>query len=1787
MLEIRLLGQFDIRRDGAPIAIPSRPAQSLLAYLVLNPGVAHRREKLAGLLSPDSTEANARSNLRHALWRVRKSLGVDPATGRDYLLVDEIAIGFDAASRYWLDVAALEARVADSPDDLIGTVSAYGGELLPGFYDEWVVLDRERVQAVFEQKMARLLDGLVEARRWPDALEWGERWIALGHAPEPAYRALMIAHSGLGDRSGAAAAYHRCVEALRRELGVEPSEQTRALFERLSRGERVVVMPATSLPPSALPLEDESPAPGDPPYKGLRHFDEADADLFFGREALIAKLVARLSPSPDSSGEGWGGGRFLAIIGASGSGKSSLVRAGLISALKRDGSWMIQLITPMAYPTLTPLRPLPNLADGVGGEGAPSPDLSGEGRGGGRCLIIDQFEEVFTLCHDEAERKAFIEHLMFAASSPSPFQEDLLKGAGDRRESQVVVVIALRADFYAHCAQYPGLREALARNQEYIGPMSAEELRRAIEEPARRGGWAFEPGLVDLLLRDAGDEPGALPLLSHALLETWKRRRGRTLTLRGYAESGGVRGAIARTAESVFHRLTPDQQAIARSIFLRLTELGEGAPAGDTRRRAPLSELISNNQSLFSVETVLNTLADARLITTGENSVEVAHEALIREWPTLRQWLAEDRDGLRLHRHLTEAAQAWDELDRDPGELYRGARLAQAIEWAESHADELNALERVFLEAAHTQAEHEQAEREAQRQRELEAARQLAEMQARAAAQLRRRALYLAGALVLALGLVGVALFLGGQARQAAIAADGERRIAASRELAAASIDELSVDPERSILLALEAVSVTQSAGLPVPLEAEDALHRAVQTSRLDFVLRGHTQWVTSVAFSPDGTRLATSSRDRTVKVWEAATGRELLSVPAHAASVWNVVFSPDGTRLATASDDFTARVWDASTGQELLVLRGHTKAVSDVAFSPDGRRIATTSGDWTARVWDANSGRELLILRHAGIVLRAAFSTDGARLATADTQGMVKVWDASSGEELLALAAHTDEVWGVAFDPRGARLATASWDGTTKVWNLPGGDLAFTLTGHVGEVLDVTFSPDGSRLATAGADRKVKVWLLAPGTAGEAATRRELLTLSGHGAAIYDLAFSADGSRLASASLDGTARVWNVSLSREWLTIPIREGSSGRIAASPDGSRLAAGVGDAGEAKVWDVATGREALSLTGHTARVESVAFSSDGARLATASLDKTIKVWDATTGDLLLTLIGHDSSILSVAFSPLDGGTRIATTGEDWTAKVWDARTGEELLSLLGNASMSGVAFSPDGRQIATAGTGGAAKIWDAATGREILALRGRGEGLLGVAFSHDGKRVATAGDDGSVVVWDAATGDELLTLRGHTAAVAAVAFSPDDKRIATASRDGTARVWDAATGQELLALRGDGAGLRGVAFTPDGSRLIAGGDDGVRVYLLQIDDLVALARTRVTRSLTADECVRYLHLDRSACAPPAQTPVVEVPTSPAARRICEVTDVGGLYDSFFSQRAYEGAQVAAQQIGWAVSVIESRELSEFGSNIEQFAQSDCDLIVTVAFTMGDATYAAAQANPNQKFLILDVTFDAPLENVRGQVYASDQAAFLAGYVAASVSRTGRVGAFGGIDIPTVTDFMDGFALGVEYYNAKNGAAVRVLGWDAQARDGLFTGTFVETEAGRRLAEQLLDEGADVILPVAGTQAGYGAADAVRSRGAYLIGVDTDWTITAPEFAGIVLTSIEKRLDLSVVEAVRTIEDGAFAGGTRIGTLASGEVGLAPFHDLDRLVSAKIKSDLQQIRADIIAGKINTKP
>jgi LysM repeat protein len=434
---------------------------------------------------------------------------------------------------------------------------------------------------------------------------------------------------------------------------------------------------------------------GESPYMGLRYFDTSDAALFYGREALTDALLARVQKES-----------FLAIVGASGSGKSSVARAGLVPAWRAATMGTIHVITPTAHPLESLAASLTRESESVTATTTLMDDLQKDPRslrlyvrkmlsGLGESkvlLVVDQFEESFTLCKDPTESKAFIENLLLLV---------------DDHAEQVVarVVITLRADFYQHCFEYEGLRSTLEKHQANIGAMTTDELREAIVKPAEMNGWDFQPGLVDLILQDVGTEPGALPLLSHALLETWKRRQGRTLTLQGYHESGGVKKAITQTAESVYDQFSPAEQTVARNIFLRLTELGEGVQ--DTRRRATLDEL-SQAENHEAVEKVLKTLTDARLVTAEQDSAEVAHEALIREWGTLRTWLDEDRENLRLHRHLTESAQGWDRNLRDAGDLYRGARLAQALEWVKAHDTDMSQLEAEYLNASQAEQRREQ-----------------------------------------------------------------------------------------------------------------------------------------------------------------------------------------------------------------------------------------------------------------------------------------------------------------------------------------------------------------------------------------------------------------------------------------------------------------------------------------------------------------------------------------------------------------------------------------------------------------------------------------------------------------------------------------------------------------------------------------------------------------------------------------------------------------------------------------------------------------------------------------------------------------------------------------------------------------------------------------------------------------------------------------------------------------------------------------------------------------------
>ena len=529
-------------------------------------------------------------------------------------------------------------------------------------------------------------------------------------------------------------------------------------------------------------------------------------------------------------------------------------------------------------------------------------------------LVVDQFEELFTLCHDPFEREAFVDHLLSSVSGV----DDL----------NMLVVLTLRADFYAHCAQYASLRQMLVEHQEYLGSMSAEELRRAIEGPAQRDDWELEPGLADLILAEIGDEPGKLPLLSHALLETWNRRSGQTLTLDGYKESGGVRGAISRTAENVYQKLSPDQREIARVIFLHLTEIGE--VAADTRRRVARSELLNQKEDPDGIQEVVNVLAEARLVTLGEDTIEVAHEALIRSWGRLMTWLDDSRDELRQRRTLTVVAHEWDNAGREMSYLAVGARLAQFEALGSNINTNLGQLEGAYLDAS-------LAERDRQETQELIRITHEAKLEQRSRNILRTLVVVLLLATIGALTLSGLAWNQRRIARRNEIAAQGLAMTSGAQFAASQG------DPELALALALAANQLDQS-NVQAQLTLSDLAYApGIRRRMLD-----HTDQVSAVAFTPDGEQALSASWDKSLILWDVSSGQQVRQFKGHTGSATAVAISPDGINALSGSTDTSLIMWDINSGNRIQTYEGHTGEITSVAISPDGSLALSSSADQT-----------------------------------------------------------------------------------------------------------------------------------------------------------------------------------------------------------------------------------------------------------------------------------------------------------------------------------------------------------------------------------------------------------------------------------------------------------------------------------------------------------------------------------------------------------------------------------------------------------------------------------------------------------------------------------------------------------------------------------------------------------------------------------------------------------------------------------------------------------------------
>ncbi|MFD9195643.1 XRE family transcriptional regulator [Streptomyces phaeochromogenes] len=1172
---------------------------------------------------------------------------------------------------------------------------------------------------------------------------------------------------------------------------------------------------------SALGLAEESTAP--PPYAGLRSFTERDAPWFFGREQLVEEVAGRLQRQ-----------RFVVLIGASGSGKSSLLRAGLVPRLQAAAT--VVVLTPGPRPleecavrlgalaSLTPgalygeLRQDPDNLDRVARQIATrSPE------GEGIVLVVDQFEETFTLCRDDAERHCFVEALVTAASAAS---------------GRCRVVLGVRADFYAHCLRHPPLVKAMRDAQVPVGPMDLDELRRAVVRPAQRAGLTVEGALLASLSAQAHGQAGMLPLLSHALLQTWRRRRGNALTLQAFEAVGGLEGSLARTAEEFYQQLDPQQRELVRQVFVRLTALGEGTE--DTRRPARLQELegLAAQADGDNIAAVLEGAARARLLTLDHERVELAHEALIRCWPRLREWLTEDREAMRALRQLTDASHAWETLGRDPGALYRGTRLAMA---AALDRTALSMKERAFLDASQVAADHEQAATR------------------RTTRRLRRLTVLLT---VLLLTVSATTVY----ALRAQNTATRHRNIALSQKVANQATALRSTNPALATQLSLAAYRLAPTT------EARGSL-LSTFTTPYATRLTGHTNNVNAVAYRADSRTLVTGSNDNTARLWNTTDPhhpRPSATLTGHTEKVSHAAFSSDGRTLATASWDDTARLWDTTDPRNphrTAVLRGHTGDVNAVAFSPDSNTLATASTDGTVRLWDVTDPRRprTTATLHAdkgtsAALVSVAFSPDGRTLAAAGFDRTVHLWtlDASgSARRSATLTGHTAAVSWVVFSPDGKTLASASWDRTVRLWNLtsPGRPArSATLTGHTDGLRSVAISPDGRTLASASLDHTVGVWDIS-----DTRRPRRLAVLTGHTDAAVFVAFSPDGRTLASAGDDQTARLWD-------LATPTLYGHTDTVCAvtfGSDGRTLATGSHDH-TARLWDITVPRrprELATLTGHKDAVCGLALSPDGRTLATGSHDHTARLWDITAPRRprpLATLIGHSDHVNAVAYSP-DGHT-LATSGLDGTVRLWnvtDARRPRELGSVSAHTNgANAAAFSPDGNTLTTGGWDRTVRLWDVRDPRHPRKLDTSPtlpEGVSSVAFSPDGGTLAATEFGGTTRLWNVTGGrlHQTTALGGHVGAAYSPAFSPDGNTLATAGADGTARLWNTTDPDHphaLASLTNDGehtTAMFGAVFGPDGHTLaMAGADHAVRLWESSRDRVAAqvcqLSYPRMTRS-----------------------------------------------------------------------------------------------------------------------------------------------------------------------------------------------------------------------------------------------------------------------------------------------------------------------------------------------------------
>jgi WD40 repeat protein/DNA-binding SARP family transcriptional activator len=1395
---VNVLGPVEV--DGGSALEPRDRA--VLTVLAIRRGQIVTPAQIADALWRDSPPGSWPKQVQICVGRIRRALGaaaVETSGGGYRLALDDDEID---ARRFELLVERGRTLTASGePDRAAATFSRalglWRGPPLENL-DGWLPARSEaaRLQELHRTAEEDWLDARLAAGDHREVAAEAEAMVQAEPLRERRWMSLALAQYRCARQGDALRSLARARQVLIEQLGVSPGPELAALEAAILQQD-----------PALGNVADAAEVSVECPYRGLSPFDEADAASFFGRDAETGACLERLHAHP-----------FLVVAGPSGCGKSSLVRAGVAPALRHRGHDVV-VIVPGSDPHVTAAAIRATTDRTV--------------------VVVDQFEELFAVDH--------------SSDAVSDLCRALVTHAG-RGGS---VILAVRSDRLGALSGEPEFSRLVERGLHLVTPLAGDALRQAIEEPARLAGLRLEAGLVELLVRDCEGEPGGLPMLSHALVETWRRRDGATLTVEGYRASGGIRGAVARSADRLYDSLPATERSTLRAVLLRLvTPSLDGDPV---RCRVPSRNLLGDPQR----ERVVGLLVRARLVTAEDESFEVAHEALARAWPRLRSWLDEDVAGQRILRHLSAAADGWDTLGRPDTELYRGGRLETALEWRDHTSPQLTDLEQSFLDASDKHARTERRALEARSVRDAATNRRLRRL------------------LVLSVVLVVAALVAGLVAVRQADRANSEQNLSTVRELAATATADVTVDPERSTLLALAALERAGPDGGGARREIEQALHTAINATRLE---RRLTDAGVTVDWSADGERVISTGRGRQdVQIIDVATGRTVRTLSTGGVGANDAEDSPDGMIIAIAGRDGVVRLVDVSTGTERHVVYGDG-AAGPLAFNSDGTRLAATWPDdqqGVTRLVDVEDGSVISEVSWPGAAA-VSFSPDGTQVAVI-SQSSGAILDVGSGRQLAGLKTDIPGLADVAWSPDGQLIALGG-GGSAHVHDALTGEPLIVVPGHSSRVLGVAWSPDSQLLATASSDGTTKLWTLFEGGGRVVTTLTADDTRNG----INDVAFSPDGTHVATTTFGGTALIWRADLdaTAEVAALPATAFGQGDARFTDDG-RLLLATGGGGAVAVWDttrwqrirnlgsgdhpsgptlfgrpLASPRDALTLAPSPDGQLIAAISGDGV----SGLDATLVVYDVEGGPKGFT-VDVGGWLSDAAWSP-DGQYLVVAGGDDAATVTVTDRTGHVHSTLQFPGTFVGTArFTADGDRLLIAHANevpfqpgsGRVELWD---WREERVLRSF-EMDAWYAVPHPTTPLAAISphaeaDDQTVAIVDLDTGERLATLAGHTGFIDDLTFSHDGTRIATANNDGSVRIWNTATGQLELALPGNPGRVYNVSFSPDGRWLASYGADGtVQVWALELADLAAIAQQRVTRQLTHAECQQYLH--QSSCDP----------------------------------------------------------------------------------------------------------------------------------------------------------------------------------------------------------------------------------------------------------------------------------------------------------------------------------------